>query len=154
MTQFHSLRRRVAAALHSEGGKAGEDFHAMSPERQRPWLEDADRVIPIVIEACAGVADARDPEKPANYLIRREHIGSHMKGLFVGHPDWECPLGLDDCFQNCGNLVEALAMAVQAIDELGGCKDPNCTYDECLPTKVRAALAKYRGQDATKGGGE
>lgn len=103
MTRFHSLRRRVAAALHSEGGKATEDFHAMSKDRQKPWLDDADRVIPIVIDACAGVADQRDPEKPANYLFSRERIGSAMKGLFVGHPDWECPLGRDDCFQNCGS---------------------------------------------------
>lgn len=100
---FHSLRRRVAAALHSEGGKASEDFHAMSKDRQAPWLADADRVIPIVIEACARVADARNPEKPTEYLICRELIASHMKGLFVGHPDWECPIGRDDCFQNCGS---------------------------------------------------
>jgi len=103
MTQFHSLRRRVAAALFNEGGKNTEDFHSLPKGRQAPWLADADRVIPIVIEACAGVADARDPEKPGNYLIRRELIGSHMKGLFVGHPDWECPLDRDDCFQNCGS---------------------------------------------------
>jgi hypothetical protein len=104
MTQFHSLRRRVAAVLYSEGGKRpAEAFHELPQDRQAPWLEDADRVIPVVIEACAGVADARDPEKPGNYLIRREYIGSHMKGLFVGHPDWECPIGRDDCFKNCGS---------------------------------------------------
>ena len=103
MTQFHSLRRRVAAVLFSEGGKNTGDFHALSKDRQAPWLADADRVIPVVIEACAGLADARDPEKPTNYLIRRELIGSHMKGLFVGHPDWECPMGYDHCWQNCGD---------------------------------------------------
>ena len=61
MTQFHSLRRRVAAVLFNEGGKNADDFHALPKDRQAPWLADADRVIPIVIEACAGVADARDP---------------------------------------------------------------------------------------------
>ena len=103
MTQFHSLRRRVAAVLFSEGGKNTADFHALSKDRQAPWLADADRVIPIVIEACARVADVRDPQQPENYLIRRELIGSYMKGLFVGHPDWECPIGRDDCFENCGS---------------------------------------------------
>ena len=39
-------------------------------------------------------------------------------------------------------LREALGMAVEAIDELGGCKDPTCTYEHCLPTKVRAALGE------------
>lgn len=100
MTQFHSLRHRVAAALHSEGGKATEDFHAMTKERQAPWLADADRIIPLVVEACSGIADLRD--NFGNYLIRRDHIGSHMSGLFVGHTDWECPIGQDDCFKNCG----------------------------------------------------
>ena len=39
-------------------------------------------------------------------------------------------------------LRDALKMAVEAIDDLGGCKDPNCTYEHCLPTKVRAALGE------------
>ena len=103
MTKFHSLRRRVAAALYSEGGKADRNFHDLPDAKQKSWLEDADRVIPIVVEACANVADALDPEKPTNYLLRREHIGSHIRGLFVGHPDWECPLGFDHCYQNCGD---------------------------------------------------
>jgi hypothetical protein len=103
MTQFHSLRRRVAAALHSEGGKATVDFTTLPADRQKPWLDDADRVIPVILEACAGLADQRDPEKPGNYLFPRERIGSAMKGLFIGHPDWECPIGDPWCFKNCGN---------------------------------------------------
>jgi hypothetical protein len=107
MSQFHSLRRRVAALLYrgpSMEANPTVPWDTLSKERQAPWLADADMVIPVIIEACARVADQRDPEKPANYLIRRKNIGSVMKGLFVGHPDeeWECPIENPDCLENCG----------------------------------------------------
>jgi len=100
-----SLRARVAAALYGEGGKCLEDFHSLSEERQGPWMEDADRVIPVVIAACARVIEQRDPEKPGAYLIRREHLSSHIEGLFVGCNEWECPIGEDGCLSDCGSYA-------------------------------------------------
>lgn len=79
----------------------------LSKERQAPWLADADMVIPVIIEACARVVDQCDPDKPNNYLFKREQISSVMKGLFVGHPDdedaWECPISYPGCTKNCGS---------------------------------------------------
>lgn len=111
MSQFHSLRQRVAQLLYRgpgmEASVAKTPWDDLGKDRQAPWLADADMVIPVIIEACARIADQRDPEKPGNYLIRREHIGSVMKGLFVGHPEdedaWECPISHPGCSQNCGN---------------------------------------------------
>lgn len=112
MSQFHSLRRRVAELLYrgllTEPTVARTPWDSLSKERQEPWLADADMVIPVIIEACARIADQKDPEKPANYLFPRELIGSAMKGLFVGHPDddgdpWECPISNPNCSENCGS---------------------------------------------------
>lgn len=115
-SQFHSLRQRVAKALYEEPPLHSNHapvsripWNDLDGERKAAWLADADRVIPMVIEACARIADQKDPEKPANYLFPRERIGSAMKGLFVGHPDedgvWECPIAHPNCFENCGSYA-------------------------------------------------
>jgi hypothetical protein len=110
VSQFHSLRQRVARLLYrgpTTPPPSQIPWDELSKERQSGWLADADMVIPVIIEACARVADQRDPDKPANYLIKREHVASVMKGLFVGHPDnedeWECPISYPGCTEDCGN---------------------------------------------------
>lgn len=90
-TRMNSLRHRVARLLYNDGAEiVRPEWEELPPDRKRPWLEDADRVIPTVIEACALVADQANPEKPTEYLFPRERIGSAMKGLFVGMPSDEC----------------------------------------------------------------
>jgi hypothetical protein len=103
MSQFHSLRRRVAASLWAENKRPIKEFHKLPDSQKKSWLDDADRVIPMVLEACANVVDQKDPEKPANYLIKRENCASVIKGLFVGNPEWECPIDSPGCFKNCGS---------------------------------------------------
>ena len=100
-----SLRQRVARSLYGDGARiARPQWDDLPAERKRGWLSDADRVIPIVVKACALVAEQKDPDKPSNYLFPRERIGSVMEGLFVGMPseEWECPIGVGDCTENCG----------------------------------------------------
>jgi hypothetical protein len=82
-----------------------ETWDDMLPERQSGWLSDADVIVPIVVAACCVVVDQTDPEKPANYLFKRENLSSVIQGLFLGAPDdeWECPIDEPSCTKNCGN---------------------------------------------------
>ena len=97
MSGMNSLRHRVARSIFTEGrAELIPRWAEISPARRKPWLEDADRVILIVLESCSGLADQRDPEKPDNYLFKRENIGSAMRGLFIGWPSDDCPEELDD----------------------------------------------------------
>lgn len=85
--RMNALRHRVARTLYEDGAVITRpEWPDLPAERRRPWLADADRIIPIVLEACAGVADETDPEKPTNYRHRREHISAAIKGLMVGMP--------------------------------------------------------------------
>jgi len=52
----------------------------------------------------------------------------------------------DDAEAREKRLRNALALAVEAIDDLDGCKDPNCNWEHCLPRKVRAALRDTEGE--------
>mgnify|MGYP001080586707 CR=1 FL=1 len=84
MSELGSLRERVARALYENTRAPTSPWDEMPPERKRGWLSDADVVIPIVAEAAARVPDQRDPEKPTNYLFRRERIGDAIRGLLIG----------------------------------------------------------------------
>lgn len=75
-------RHAVARALYEDGATIiRPDWTCLSDERQSPWLVDADRAIAIVVEQCARIVDASDPEKPANYLHRREDLAAVLRGF-------------------------------------------------------------------------
>lgn len=75
---------KLAAALYAEGGKRSEDdFWKLLPEKQHPWIADAQTAMAIVGEACAAFCDAKDPEKPTSYLHRREHLADEIRARFV-----------------------------------------------------------------------
>jgi hypothetical protein len=104
MSAARPIRERVAAAIYAEVGvKTEQDFYNLPPYRAEGWLRDADRAIPIVVRAACRVADARDPEKPSRYLIRRERISSAFEKMLLGSGDWECPIADPECIKNCGS---------------------------------------------------
>ena len=98
--ELKTLRYRVAEALYLEGGKAPGLFSQLSQASREAWLQDADRVIPIVIEAACRVVDQRQSDKESAYLIRRESLSGALQGLFLG--GFECPIDDPDCVENCG----------------------------------------------------
>ena len=84
-----SLREAVASALYNEPTKSPMDripWEKLPDDRKEAWLADADRVIPIVTHFCGYIAELRDPEKPANWQIRREDMGRAMRNLYPYNP--------------------------------------------------------------------
>ena len=81
------LRERVAQALYEAAPSVNIRWDGLSPERKEGWYSDADICLAIVLRAAAWVADVRDPEKPCNYLFRREHISSNIMSLRHGWPE-------------------------------------------------------------------
>lgn len=80
-----SLRERVAEAIRGESDLCDTPWDTLSADQKVRWLGAADRAIPIVLAAAARVATQTDPEKPANFLFKREQIGDAIEGLFLGY---------------------------------------------------------------------
>ncbi len=85
LTELRSLRDRVAEAIRGDGSDlCDQPWDTLSDEKRSGWLGDADRAIPVVAEAAARIVEQRDPEKPANYLIRRERLADAITGMMLG----------------------------------------------------------------------
>lgn len=100
------LRERVARALYEEGWNEGaekREWAALAAEKRDPWLRDADRVIPIVLDAVKRLIIQRHPDDLRRYLIARANLADVITStLWTGDFDFECPLGDDACHVNCG----------------------------------------------------
>lgn len=66
-----------------------------------------------VIEIAASIADARDPEKPAAYLHRRECIGQAIRDLMGNFPE------IPDCCAGRASLAAELARMRDALAQIG-----------------------------------
>lgn len=80
-----SLRERVARAIYED--RDADNWDALPEERRKFWLGDADRVIPVVLDAVTRVIDQRDEDSA--YLVARENLADVLRGTFLGAPDEE-----------------------------------------------------------------
>lgn len=103
--RMSGIRERVARALYENTGAQLTPWDDISLQRKSGWLSDADVVIPIIVQACIRVVEQLDPEKPTNYLFRRENISAALLALSgVEESDkWVCPLNVEGCDFDCGN---------------------------------------------------
>jgi hypothetical protein len=83
--KLRPLRDRVAMAIYENAPGPLCPWDDLPPGRKTGWLSDADCALGVALHAAAWVADATDPDKPANYLFRREHIGNNIRGLLYGN---------------------------------------------------------------------
>ena len=84
MVEVSNVIIRAAAKLYGEGDEEKEnEFYRLYPEKQKPWIEDVQRVMPVISESIANFTVTHDPEKPNNYLHKREHLDDEIKARYV-----------------------------------------------------------------------
>lgn len=82
-------REQIARALyHNTPTPPQTPWENLGNQAKRGWLSDAQIALGIASEYFAYVAEERDPDKPANYLRRREDIAPAIRGV-VFTPDGE-----------------------------------------------------------------
>lgn len=85
-----AAREQVARALYlNTPTPPATPWEKLSATQKIGWYSDAQKALCIASEYFSSIADARDPEKPTNYLHRRENIGTVMRGVSF-YPDGKC----------------------------------------------------------------